>query len=98
MDSRSYLNAFEACTDPAFFESGAEDLAQKLLGKYLYCHQSGILLRIIEIEAFPYGDAVYQKVFSIGGATQELPCKAGQLVALSAALLNKNKTSVAIDN
>jgi hypothetical protein len=70
------------CTDPAFFECNAVELAQKLLGKYLYCHQSGILLRIIETEAFPHGDAVYHKVFSISPATQELPCKAGELVAL----------------
>jgi 3-methyladenine DNA glycosylase Mpg len=76
------LDEYEACTDPAFFDCGAVELAQKLLGKYLYCHQSEILVRILETEAYPAGDQVYRKL--LGPVTASFPRKAGQILQLSA--------------
>lgn len=48
-----------------FFECGALELAEKLVGEYLYCHETHIAVRILETEAYPVDDAsVYNAVFN----------------------------------
>jgi 3-methyladenine DNA glycosylase Mpg len=48
----------DACGE-TFFQCGAVDLAVSLIGQYLYFHASRTVVRILETEAYPADDAVY---------------------------------------
>ena len=63
-EAEAFLKAHanEAC-DEGFFQCGAVALAIRLLGQYLFFHDSKIVIRILETEAYPEGDAVYTKKF-----------------------------------
>lgn len=58
----TFLVEHEGC-DKEFFQCGAVELAQKLLGQFLYCHQSEIVVRILETEAYPEEDVIYNRLF-----------------------------------
>ncbi|KAG0567933.1 hypothetical protein KC19_7G173100 [Ceratodon purpureus] len=59
----TFLAEHEGCNQE-FFHCGAVELARKLLGQFLYCHQSKVVVRILETEAYPEDeDIIYQKLF-----------------------------------
>ena len=77
-------SSFEPCEDRRYFERRAEDLAPALLGQYLYCHGSGILLQVTEVEAYsdsPADAVVYQGYFR-PPLREKVRVKAGQLLAI----------------
>ncbi|KAG0564614.1 hypothetical protein KC19_8G125400 [Ceratodon purpureus] len=41
-----------------FFHCGAVELARKILGQFLYCHQSKVVVRILGTEAYPEDDDI----------------------------------------
>ena len=71
--SSTFLAEHEVCREE-FFHCGAVELAQKLLGQYLYCHESEIVVRVLETEAYPEDDIVYAKLFR-NNAAPELNAK-----------------------
>lgn len=79
-----FYAAYEPFTDKAYFNCGADELATKLLGRFLYGPQSDVMLRIVETEAYPHGDGVYDELF--GDVAESFPNKAGVVLRLSAAL------------
>lgn len=80
-------STFKADHVPApedFFACGAPALAEKLLGQYLYCHSSHIVVRILETEAYPEADAtIYNAVFSKRPGNPQFKTKGGLVVACS---------------
>ncbi|KAG0609172.1 hypothetical protein M758_8G163500 [Ceratodon purpureus] len=59
----TFLAEHEGCNQE-FFHCEAVELARKLLGQFLYCHQSKVVVRILETEAYPKDDEiVYHTVF-----------------------------------
>ncbi|KAG0564337.1 hypothetical protein KC19_8G102400 [Ceratodon purpureus] len=59
----TFLAEHEGCNQE-YFHCGAVELARKLLGQFLYCHQSKVVVRILETEAYPEDDdIVYDDTF-----------------------------------
>lgn len=79
-----YDGTYEPITDEAYVNCGAEELALKLLGKYLYGSQSDIMIRIVESEAYPHGDGVYDRIFD--DVPVSFANKAGVMLRLNEAL------------
>ena len=73
---------FEPCTDSRFFERPAVDLVHAILGQFLYCHTSRIMVQITEVEAYSDSDAeavIYNAMFGPPPCAQ-FQVRAGQIV------------------
>jgi hypothetical protein len=81
-DSPTFPGDFAPCVDREDFERvDVDDLAHLIQGQYLYCHGSGVLVQIVEAEAYSETNdpIIYQAMF--GSPCAQFKVKAGELVA-----------------
>lgn len=77
--------------DESFFQCGAEELAIKLIGRYIHFDEDQIVVRILETEAYPEGDSVYNHRFPDDVKSRFRALKGGTLLASGSPLAGNEK-------